>query len=567
MGTALHLVSPRRGLFAIARPAFMLIALLGVCGAPAVAAQEADRPIAPQADGAALDVERLLANAESETVFNDPFLLRRFYALRGYRLVWAGDADAEENAAIAMRALAASENDGLNPADYTSDAALEPVLVGSSPNTPAARDLKLTDAFLRYMRDMRVGRVAPRTISPLNGLVSEAFDAAAALNEALARNTLTQLIEELPPQHAQYAQLKRALVRYRALEALGGWPTLPAQSEIVLSDAEPRVAQLRARLEIEWPELFAGPENVDLEGAVREYQRRNGLEPDGRVGPRTLAMLNVPVATRVRQIIVNMERWRWMPRAFEPRYVWINVPDASLRLVSESGTVMSSRVIVGAPATPSPLFRAEIIGVTVNPPWNVPASIARNEMLPILQSNPRYLAEHNMVLVNGPAEDPQGLAVDWAGISRNAFPYQIRQEPGPENALGALKLELPNPFSVYLHDTPAKALFARPERFFSHGCIRVENIRPLAALLLESRSVQRPNDLADAELSSDTVFLSLDAPMPVYVAYWTALENEDGFFGFRKDVYLRDASLIAVLASNPAPGFASAGDVGCHLQG
>jgi murein L,D-transpeptidase YcbB/YkuD len=302
-----------------------------------------------------------------------------------------------------------------------------------------------------------------------------------------------------------------------------------------------------------------------LEVAVREYQRRNGLESDGRVGPNTLAMLNVSVSTRVDQIIANMERWRWMPCDFEQRYVLVNVPDAMLEVVADAEVELTSRVIVGAQRTPTPLFRAEIIGVTVNPPWNVPASIARNEMLPRLQSDARYLAERNMVLVNGTADDPHCISIDWKAISPDMFPFQIRQDPSADNALGVLKLELPNRFSVYLHDTPARTLFALPERFLSHGCVRVQNIHPLASYLLKFNSTHGPDKLDEELASPDTVFLPLDDPMPVYVLYWTAMTNGDGLFGFRRDVYLRDERLIAELKSRVSPQLAMADDLGCPL--
>jgi len=260
-----------------------------------------------------------------------------------------------------------------------------------------------------------------------------------------------------------------------------------------------------------------------------------------------------------------MERWRWMPRSFEPRYVWVNVAEAMLQLIDNGDQALISRVIVGNPRTPSPIFRAEITGVTSNPPWDVPLSIARNEMLPRLRRDPGYLAAHNMVLVNGPAGDQHGLTVDWATISRARFPYHIRQLPGPDNALGMVKLELPNRFSVYLHDTPGRNLFERADRFLSHGCIRVQEIVPLASYILAHNSTNGPDVLGDAIAAGNTRFLSLSSPLPVYILYWTAVVNGDGSFGFRNDIYDRDEQLIVALERRNSASRVSEMNLGCPL--
>jgi murein L,D-transpeptidase YcbB/YkuD len=322
---------------------------------------------------------------------------------------------------------------------------------------------------------------------------------------------------------------------------------------------------LRQRLAIEDPELLSNAADRDLDAAVRRYQARSGLEADGRVGSRTLSMLNIPVSRRVAQIIANMERWRWMPRSFETHYVWVNVAEAMLQLIDNGDQVLTSRVIVGNPRTPSPIFRAEITGVTANPPWDVPLSIARNEMLPRLRKDRRYLADRNMVLMNGPEGDPHGLAINWTTISRDRFPYKIRQLPGPDNALGAVKLELPNRFSVYLHDTPGRNLFERADRFLSHGCIRVQEIVPLASYILAHNSTNGPDALADAIVTGNTKFLSLSSPLPVYILYWTAVVNGDGSFGFRNDIYDRDEQLIVALERRNSASRVSEMNLGCPL--
>jgi murein L,D-transpeptidase YcbB/YkuD len=494
--------------------------------------------------------------------------LRRFYELLGYHYAWSGEGTAEQHAQMAMMALSRADEEGLDPIDY--GATSYPLAPPSqfSEDAVAERDLLLSDAVLRYASDARVGRVAPDQVSSLVSLETQTFDAAGALADALPNDTLASFFSELPPPHRQYARLKSELSYYRQLSDQGGWPQLPTQSEIVLTEGDPRIPLLRERLAIEFPDLnlLASFDDLQiLDTAVRLYQEQNGLEVDGRVGPRTLEMLNVPVAWRIEQIKANMERWRWMPRQFEQRYISVNVPDATLEVIEGNERVLRSRVIVGNVRTTTPMFRAEVTGVTANPPWNVPASIARNEMLPRLQSDPRYLADRNMILVNAPEGDPHGLSVDWAAISRGTFPYQVRQLPGPGNALGEIKLELPNRFSVFLHDTSARGLFSQTDRFLSHGCVRVQEISDLASYLLAQNSDYRPAALNDAIASRKTTRLRLTDPVPVYILYWTAVTNVDGTFGFRRDIYSRDEQLMAAVENRNTSQVAFQGNLGCPL--
>jgi murein L,D-transpeptidase YcbB/YkuD len=251
MGVDVISEPPNRRLFGNASFVPALITLVSICGGAAAAAQDQITTVEFSDNEAVLTVERFLVDAERDAVFDDPRSLREFYEQRAYRLAWAGEERAEENAAIALRTVASANNDGLNRANYISDDGLTLAAIQLTDIELAERDLRLTDGLLRYMRDMRAGRVMPQTLSQQNRMVPESFDAMAALGGALNTGTLIDLIVDLPPSHAKYGRLKSALVRYRALEAQGDWPTLPVHSEIGLSDAEPRVAQLRARLVIE----------------------------------------------------------------------------------------------------------------------------------------------------------------------------------------------------------------------------------------------------------------------------------------------------------------------------
>jgi murein L,D-transpeptidase YcbB/YkuD len=245
-------------------------------------------------------------------------------------------------------------------------------------------------------------------------------------------------------------------------------------------------------------------------------------------------------------VAANMERWRWLPPILEPDRIVINAADAQLQLWLGGKMVLASRVIVGRPRDRTPILRAEGAGITVNPPWTVPRSIAAKEILPKLKANRRYLASQEMVLLDGPPGDPHGLQVNWRAIRAGKFPYQIRQYPGPRNPLGRIKIELPNRFAVYLHDTPGKTVFTQANRARSHGCVRVEKILPLASYAL-SGDLEAMEKITQAIDRGETQYMPMSRRLPVYFLYWTAFAGPDGALQARSDIYGRDQRLIAAM--------------------
>ncbi len=424
-----------------------------LCGLMALAAVPAQaQPATAGVDRAISEaLQQLLDAAPSHVLDNQPLdlaTLRRFYGARGAEPAWAGSGDAAERAKLALSALAAADLDGLNPADYH-PAALAATAAPADAAAAAAYDLVLTDAFLRYAHDMRLGRVAPHRVFDDVNLPAEDFDAAAALEAALKGEGLAGLIAELPPPYAEYARLKDALKHYRELADKGGWPEIPPGDELRLDSHDPRLATLRQHLAVEDTALAAQPAHAvkgDLGAALRRFQTRNGLAVDGRIGAKTFAALNVGADERINQIIANMERWRWMPRQLEERYVAVNAADGELRVIDHGAVILASKVVVGDEKHQSPILRAMAVSITVNPPWNVPPSIAQKEMLPKLKQDSSYLERENIVIVHGPAGDPYGVNVDWSAIPDGHFPYRLRQLPGPGNSLGGVKIEMPNPF-------------------------------------------------------------------------------------------------------------------------
>jgi len=442
--------------------------------------------------------------------------LRRLYRGRNYEPIWTGTPTANANAKLALAALANADSEGLRRQDYRPDQLS--TIGSSSDGREAALELLLTDSLLSYARDLRTGRARSVEVAGDAGLPAIGFDYGGALAKAIENGTLSSFLADLAPKHPEYHRLKRALARYRAIEVAGRWPALSLEKAMEGENAEP----LRARLLIEDETAAHG----GLSEALVRYQERNGLIADGVLGARTLAALNTPVGIRIGQIRVNMERWRWMPREFEARRITVNVPSATLQYFNDGAVQLESNVVVGNLAKRTPVLRAEATAVTVNPVWYIPASIVWNEIWPRMRRDPYYLQRRGYVRVGG----------------------QLRQPPGPGNALGRIKIEMPNNFGVYLHDTPSRALFQRDGRTLSHGCVRVEQIGVLASLAISSDPHAMMDEISDIIGTRRTTRISLSERIPVYLLYWTAIADDDGHAGFPRDVYARDPLLLDALA-------------------
>ncbi len=365
------------------------------------------------------------------------------------------------------------------------------------------------------------------------------FDAAAGLARARAEGRLDAWLAELAPRHAAYERLFAARRTYAEIVAAGGWPALADGSALREGDRDARVGALRARLALEGfasgpgddADLFDAP----LTAAVRAFQDARFLAADGVAGADVRAALNAPAEARLRAIDLNLERERWAPRPLPATRVEVNIAAAELTYVLAGKRYIAMRVIVGGPRHRTPMLAAAIEAVTLNPPWRVPASIARAEIWPAARRDQTYLARRGYSVVDG----------------------QLVQAPGPGNALGRVKFELPNPFSVYLHDTPDPRLFARARRTLSHGCVRLENPRGLAEALLAPQGMTRAEIDALIEAGA-TVRRDLDAPIPVYLLYRTAFVSESGAVVFAPDPYGWDEALARALTRASAGASASA---------
>lgn len=479
--------------------------------------------------------------------------LARFYEGRANQAVWFDErARPTRSAAELVELLASAHVHGLDPETYRTAAvdarshadeqALPP---DERAERVAARDVALSQAFLVYGAHLSGGRLDPREMRNWYA-ADQPADLIAALDRAAVTGEVSRELAALAPGAAAYAQLRAALAEYRKLEEQGGWPELPGEQVLKLGDQGVAVAMLRNRLSVtgEAPAADGATAVFDeqLGQAVRAFQERHGLEATGKVDAGTRKALNVPVSERIRTLELNLERWRWLPHSLGERYLTVNVPAFELDAIEHDASVLRMRVVVGRTVSQTPVLSDTMTHIVVNPSWHVPDGIARKELLP---KGADYLARNNYE-----------VQYDERGQVR------IRQRPGSNNALGQVKFMFPNHHNIYLHDTPAENLFARIERDFSHGCIRVEQPLVLAEYVLRGDAEWTAPRLASAVESGSTVDVKLPEQLPVHILYWTAWVDEGGRVQFRDDLYGKDKVLDQALRSGaraPAVGSVAAG--------
>lgn len=327
-----------------------------------------------------------------------------------------------------------------------------------------------------------------------------------------------------------------ALAKLADIARKGGWPVIGNGFNLQNGMRHRRVYALRQRLMLsgDYDPLDINSEKLfdeKLADAVLRFQLRHGLEVDGIVGPKTLAAMNVPVESRLRQIKANMERWRWIPHNLGRRHILVNIADFTLKVYENSQKVLESRVVVGKPHRSTPVFSDSVEYLVLNPYWYLPETIIVEDVAPNMIANPDYLARKRIKVFAVGSNEKQELdtaAIDWAGISKENLPYKLRQEPGPLNALGRVKIMFPNKFSIYLHDTPRQELFQKTSRDFSSGCIRVENPVELVSYLLGNDPLWSVENILASMESGEGQGVTLPEQIPIHILYWTAWADEEG---------------------------------------
>ena len=528
---------------------FSFIGFLSFCICPLMTANHA----AQAQEQLKFDKSKLPVDGTSfpAQVLKSAEILKAFYKKTNMTSIWLGT-DRMPQLIARMRSAKA---DGLNPTDYPIDKLQELLSVldrVADKQSRAIIEAWFSAYFLQYASDIKLGRFKPRKVDPELHWRKKVIDEVKVLEDLSRSQSVSAFFDSWQTQNPAYLALKRALADFHAIEKSGGWPSVSLGEVLKPGMKSPRVAEIWARLAVtdkslsaskeDDPELY-GPNLVD---AVKAFQAQHGLENDGVLGKKTLTEMNVPVRQRIRQLVISMERWRWMPEDYGTHFIGVNIARYKLFYVRDLRIEDEMRVVVGLPYHRTPVFSGEIKYLVLNPYWNVPRSIATKEMLPKLKADP------NSVSANGFEAVQEGKAVDvarinWTQYSRQNFPFRLRQKPGPNNALGRVKFMFPNRFNVYLHDTPAQTKFESAARAFSHGCVRVHRPIDLAERVL-SETPGWDRARIDATLASGKrTIVNLENPIKVHIVYSTAWIGADSKVHFGPDIYKRDQKLYRVL--------------------
>ncbi len=523
--------------------------LLSLAVSPAAAASLAD-----QTEAVSGLLARRLAeggNAMGEMPL-DRSALESFYKRRDFRPIWLADG-AESRARQLVAVLRSAARDGLDPDTYgLSDIAAR--LEATAASDQADLELLASHALLRYVSDLRTGRSALQDVDPELFIHPGELDRLDVLERAAAAPDIERFLSDQAPSNPIYRRLRRVLADYRAIAARGGWPAVPDGPSLKPGMVDPRVKDLRLRLMSSGDLTIEGADaqsyDPALAQAVQRFQSRHGLEADGVVGARTLEALNVPVEERIDQILINMERWRWMPDDLGDRYLLVNLAGFELDVVEAGSTVLHMRVVVGKTYRRTPVFSGRMTYLEFNPYWNVTPNIAKRDILPKILADPGYLAAEGMRVFASWGEGAQEIdpeTVDWTSVAPQQLTFKFRQDPGPKNALGRVKFMFPNRFNVYLHDTPSRELFQRTVRTFSSGCIRLEKPLELAEYLLQGDPGWTRARIERVIAEGKTMTVILPQPIPVHLTYSTVWFGEGGTIHFRDDIYGRDALVAQAL--------------------
>jgi len=474
----------------------------------------------------------------------------KFYMDRGYVPAWTDKKLIDQ----IIQAVENSYEHGLNPEDYHRKTIRMLIDLSdqgkATPLDKADLDILLTDALLRLSFHLYYGKVSPESLDPNWNLKRKILDKDPAqyLKRVISSGDITGNLDRLWPHEPYYLVLRAWLKKYRKF-AQNPWQSLDLSRVLKLGMKGKDVALLRKRLAAEeflQEQQSAHPELFDrsLEKAVKAFQTHHGLEPDGVVGQKTLMALNIKPTSKVNKIRVNLERARWVLHDLPKRFLLVNIAAFKLFYFENGQKKWWCKVMVGKPFWETPVFKATMEYVVLNPYWVVPPGILEKEVIPRIKRDPSYLSKKNMEIVDAKGRRIDPKSINWHKINPAKFPYIVRQRPGPKNALGRIKFIFPNKHFVFLHDTPAKSLFSKNIRAFSHGCIRVEKPMELAQILFKGSkkwTIEKIKKIID---SGRNFTIHLQKKIPIFILYWTVTRNEDDTITFLQDIYNRDKKIL-----------------------
>lgn len=475
--------------------------------------------------------------------------IAEFYRDRKYRTLWTGRADRARRNAL-LDALSRAAEHGLPAARYGVDRLVDAFRRARTDRDRGAVEVAATRAFLEYARDVQSGVIDPRRVDKEIARVPPRRDPRKLL-EAFAQSTPAAFLRRLPPQGREYAQLLKEKSRLEKVIRAGGWGAPVKARKLEPGDSGPAVVALRDRL---WRMGYLRRSTSTLyddklQKAVQVFQLDHGLAPDGVAGAATLAALNVPAEDRLAQIVIQLERRRWLNKPLGDRHILVNIPAFTAYVVDHGKVSFETRVVVGKAGkdTRTPEFSDVMTHMIVNPRWNVPKSIATKEYLPLLKKNPNAVGYFQLRDRSGRLVSRD--EVDFSALSEEEFPFDMIQPPSDSNALGKVKFMFPNKFNIYLHDTPAKSLFNRTARAYSHGCVRVARPFDLAYFLLE-KEVSDPKGYFHRVLATgEETRIDLSEHVPVHIVYHTAWADPKGRINYRADIYGRDRRIREALSA------------------
>jgi len=489
--------------------------------------------------------------------------IQLFYVDRNFEEIWSKNGILTELAYEMRFEIYQSQFDGLNPKDYnielielffsTFESNKKSIIV-NNPGDVADLDLLLSDAFFYLSRHLELGKIDPASLKSHWEITSKTkkLDYGALLTEGYNARDIRRQLEKLYPDFAMYRkgrEVLRALDEQRKTDTLN-WKRIKIDKTINVGDENNSISALRERLKF-WGYLndyqLISEKRYDstMWLGVKSFQKNNGMEADGVIGSMTGQALNASPTDLMDKAAVNLERLRWLPETVKTgEFILVNIANYQLDFLSNADTLFSARVIVGKQYHESPIFTAEMSYIVFSPYWNIPYSITKNEIMPAVRRNSNYLSQKNMEVVtsSGKLVDPK--TINW---SAKSFPYLVRQKPGGSNSLGLVKFMFPNKHSVYIHDTPARALFDKGDRALSHGCIRLENPADFAALVLKNDPNWNSVTIDAAMHQSKEQIVKLDRKIPVVILYLTFWADAQGNGHFRPDIYERDVEVIQLL--------------------